>query len=397
MENADDEVNYSSTMATNSGSNSSGSTRKRGHQHHIRNSGTRRSNVPADEVIAALRSGDQLPVKQTYQRCDNDNSNYYDDQQPITTSSDIEMNLAVDNDNNNLITDSLLFNSKLVDNEDNDDDAAGRSTDKNQNKRPILDSSSSSSTKAKSINASLIDNSNANSRLDTRNDSIQLDDNGNSGNKVDNSTEAALKTLSSLRRSVQERLTNKRLSAASSLTSSALSSDIDMEDSAKDDQDDSVSSGGSSGQAKKSKNKRAGANSSKKSQKKTDADSSTTEKKEKRSRRTRESAPNEVRPPLEGADSVQWDEGGDTIDLENDPEAAEWAKLRCTSERTEVIAEREYRRQNRRCADYPGLAFGRSIFSSDTMMKLNIIRNELHNIMKTQLKRVRVCDFRAVE
>uniref|UniRef100_A0A182QGP9 Tropomyosin n=1 Tax=Anopheles farauti TaxID=69004 RepID=A0A182QGP9_9DIPT len=72
---------------------------------------------------------------------------------------------------------------------------------------------------------------------------------------------------------------------------------------------------------------------------------------------------------------------------ENDPDVAEWAKLRCTSERTEVIAEREHRRQ-KRCADYPGLAFGRSIFSSDTMMKFNIIRNELHNIMKTQLKRI---------
>uniref|UniRef100_A0A8W7P0T8 Uncharacterized protein n=1 Tax=Anopheles coluzzii TaxID=1518534 RepID=A0A8W7P0T8_ANOCL len=76
---------------------------------------------------------------------------------------------------------------------------------------------------------------------------------------------------------------------------------------------------------------------------------------------------------------------------ENDPDVAEWAKLRCTSERTEVIAEREHRRQ-KRCADYPGLAFGRSIFSSDTMMKFNIIRNELHNIMKTQLKRC-VCLF----
>lgn len=89
----------------------------------------------------------------------------------------------------------------------------------------------------------------------------------------------------------------------------------------------------------------------------------------------------EERPPIEGAAS-------DELDFENDPDAAEWAKLRCTSERTEVVAEREYRRQNRRCADYPGLAFGRSIFSSDTMMKFNIIRNELHNIMKTQLKRV---------
>uniref|UniRef100_A0A1B0D929 Tropomyosin n=1 Tax=Phlebotomus papatasi TaxID=29031 RepID=A0A1B0D929_PHLPP len=86
----------------------------------------------------------------------------------------------------------------------------------------------------------------------------------------------------------------------------------------------------------------------------------------------------------ESTPSVQIEEQ----DTENDPEAAEWAKLRCTSERTEVVAEREYRRQNRRCADYPGLAFGRSIFSSDTMMKFSIIRNELHNIMKTQLKRV---------
>lgn len=81
------------------------------------------------------------------------------------------------------------------------------------------------------------------------------------------------------------------------------------------------------------------------------------------------------------------DDDHNIFEIENDPEAAEWSKLRCTSERTEDVAEREHRRQ-RRCADYPGLAFGRSIFSSDTMMKFNIIRNELHNIMKTQLKRV---------
>lgn len=87
-------------------------------------------------------------------------------------------------------------------------------------------------------------------------------------------------------------------------------------------------------------------------------------------------------------DRQKMDSIGDEIfEIENDPEAAEWSKLRCTSERTEDVAEREHRRQ-RRCADYPGLAFGRSIFSSDTMMKFNIIRNELHNIMKTQLKRV---------
>lgn len=97
------------------------------------------------------------------------------------------------------------------------------------------------------------------------------------------------------------------------------------------------------------------------------------------------SIPKEERPPIEGAAS---DELQNEYFDENDPDAAEWCKLRCTSERTEVVAEREHRRQNRRCADYPGLAFGRSIFSSDTMMKFNIIRNELHNIMKTQLKRV---------
>lgn len=70
-----------------------------------------------------------------------------------------------------------------------------------------------------------------------------------------------------------------------------------------------------------------------------------------------------------------------------DPETEELSKLRCTSEMTEVVAERE-KRHNRRCADYPGLAFASSIFSSDTLMKFSIIRNELHNIMNSQLKRV---------
>lgn len=40
-------------------------------------------------------------------------------------------------------------------------------------------------------------------------------------------------------------------------------------------------------------------------------------------------------------------------DDDQDAETLELAKLRCTSERTEVIAEREIRRQ-KRCADYPG-------------------------------------------
>ncbi|XP_074110883.1 tropomyosin 1 isoform X2 [Cotesia typhae] len=71
---------------------------------------------------------------------------------------------------------------------------------------------------------------------------------------------------------------------------------------------------------------------------------------------------------------------------EEDPELVELAKLRCPSERTEVTAEREARRR-KRCADYPGLAFGSSIFSSDTMIKFSLIRNELQNIMGNQLKR----------
>lgn len=89
------------------------------------------------------------------------------------------------------------------------------------------------------------------------------------------------------------------------------------------------------------------------------------------------------RPAAEG--SSQSDQEAD-----EDPELEELARLRCTSERAEVVAEREARRRNRRCADYPGLAFGSSIFSSDTLMKFSIIRNELHNIMNTQLKRVGV-------
>lgn len=85
-------------------------------------------------------------------------------------------------------------------------------------------------------------------------------------------------------------------------------------------------------------------------------------------------------------------EGSSQSDIENeqgsilDPEIEELSKLRCTSEMTEVVAERE-KRKNWRCADYPGLDFG-SIFSSDTLFKFNIIKNELHNIKNTQLKRV---------
>jgi len=87
------------------------------------------------------------------------------------------------------------------------------------------------------------------------------------------------------------------------------------------------------------------------------------------------------------ADSVNGN-GGEKLcnitetSVDND-EIEELSKLRCASVATEVVAER-YRR---RCADYPGLAFGRSIFSSNTMMKFSVIKNELHNIMNVQLRR----------
>jgi len=71
-----------------------------------------------------------------------------------------------------------------------------------------------------------------------------------------------------------------------------------------------------------------------------------------------------------------------------------WAKLRCGSLSAEEVAERERKKAERqknrqnRCADYPGFAFGSAMFGSETTMKFNIIKNELQNIMRSQLKRV---------
>lgn len=86
---------------------------------------------------------------------------------------------------------------------------------------------------------------------------------------------------------------------------------------------------------------------------------------------------NNIRPEADGSEDL-------------DPEIEELSKLRCTSVSTEIIAEKELRRKKRqrRCADYPGLAFGSSLFSSDTMMRFSIIYNELHNTLISQLKRV---------
>jgi len=74
-------------------------------------------------------------------------------------------------------------------------------------------------------------------------------------------------------------------------------------------------------------------------------------------------------------------------------EDEEWSKLRCGSLCTEELARKEKQKEERRnrqnrCSDYPGFAFGSAMFGSDTTMKFNIIKNELHNIMRSQLKRV---------
>ena len=78
---------------------------------------------------------------------------------------------------------------------------------------------------------------------------------------------------------------------------------------------------------------------------------------------------------------------------EEDDSSEELSKLRCKSIQTEEIVSQKKEKQERekrrnRCADYPGFAFGSAMFGSDTTMKFNIIKNELHNIMKSQLRRV---------
>lgn len=73
------------------------------------------------------------------------------------------------------------------------------------------------------------------------------------------------------------------------------------------------------------------------------------------------------------------DDGSNENEKENQDD-----NLTCSSEPTEVISERE----KNRSIGYPGLAFGCSIFSSNTMMRFRLISNELHNIQNVQLKRV---------
>lgn len=293
-------------------------SRKRGHQHHNKFSGTRHSNVRAEEILAALRSGEQLQSNQHIAPSRCDEATVSDHTTPRTIRAD-------DSDNNNL----GVVHSSIVDR--------------------ILTRS----------NQSLDD---------------KYGDKGRTSNTLSNERNVNISKTSSSASGdwphAQERMLQQ-----------SHSGEISCDAKTRDDADDSISSGSSSSNKYNPKAKKSKRLAEPK-------ESSGTGSAGKRHSRHRKAFPSGERPPLEGADAANWHEVTDTADIENDPEAAEWSKLRCTSERMEVVAEREYRRQNRRCADYPGLAFGRSIFSSDTMMKLQLIRNELHNIMKSQLKRV---------
>lgn len=292
------------------------SSRKRGHQHHIRNEGTRRSHVPADEVIAALRAGNALTA----------NDDGFDSSEMSSSQySDIEMQSTIDGDNN-------ILSSEHTRIDDDDDDEFA----------------------------------------------MYDDDNGN--RDEDNNRNIKIYPTQSVTKKILADSTTERLNELNVTNDSGTSVPLRSGRTAQElnEMTDSMSSSSSSG-TKKLKTKRDGTKKSNKAAEKVSDPNAVKKEKRKRTKAT-PAPPKEERPPLEGA-------ADDSVDIENDPEVAEWSKLRCTSERTEVVAEREHRRKNR-CADYPGLAFGRSIFSSDTMMKLNIIRNELHNIMKTQLKRV---------
>lgn len=301
--------------------NVGGLGRRRGHQHHIRHDGSRTSNIEADEVLAALRRGDQMPITETFQQ-------YFEPSlhQDLDIDDNLDGESSIDSEKQ-----QLFYNDNKIDSCTTTDQNTNRNLGSNKNHGDCIQS-------------------NLSTTIQMHGKILIADDNED----VTPPTNLEL---------------NKAFSSDTQIT-------------LPDGSNNPINSS-KTDKSKTKRSKKGGAN-------QLDIESD----KETWRRKFRKSSPIEERPPLEGSDSDYWTENNST-DVENDPEAAEWLKLRCTSERTEVVAEREYRRQNRRCADYPGLAFGRSIFSSDTMMKLNIIRNELHNIMKTQLKRVRVMDVKA--
>ncbi|KXJ77173.1 hypothetical protein RP20_CCG008223 [Aedes albopictus] len=415
-----------SKMCENNPVPSGGSGRKRGHQHHPRFSGSRKSNVPAEDVIAALRGA-------------------FDCSGTITTTTTLTSggggSLSSSSSSSSLLIGNSIVNTDII--IDGDENA-------NPNEQNVTIGAGVEDEDKQTI-LMTIDADNDGVGVAEDDDDVVNNNSHNLGQDLNPEVELDQDISKSIIED-DERLTepsdeliNQQQSKNNSNSNSLVSSDIsnstasnvividDDEDddgggsaasgepSDDDDEDDdgggSAASGEpleiskleeppSSGQelvkqiskklkrSKKSPSSDDSSNASagrkksstgsKKSSKNSDGSSSTSNGSKQR-KKIRASTGDISKLERALGDGAPCEDG--TAADENDPDAAEWAKLRCTSERTEVIAEREHRRQ-KRCADYPGLAFGRSIFSSDTMMKFNIIRNELHNIMKTQLKRV---------
>ncbi|XP_058447240.1 uncharacterized protein LOC131427772 isoform X12 [Malaya genurostris] len=360
-----------------------GTGRKRGHQHHPRFGGNRKSAVPAEDVIAALRSafdnGGGLPLAVTTGGGSS-----------ISSSSSSSSLLT-----GTINTDIIIYNDENANPQRN----VNRAEEYKQTPM-IIDADTDECTV--SCNDDDVVNNNLGQDLNAEVDQFQ--------DPIESIAEVDERLSEPSDELIIQQQSNSNSLISSDISNSTAKNVIVIEDDEDDDGGGSAASGEplvikldevTSGQElvkqitkklKRSKkspssddsssasvSRKKSSSSSKKSSK------NTTDGKQRKKVRTAGSSEVQKvqRASGDGAPS-DGDSGLATDDI--DPDAAEWAKLRCTSERTEVIAEREHRRQ-KRCADYPGLAFGRSIFSSDTMMKFNIIRNELHNIMKTQLKR----------
>lgn len=315
--------------------------KRRGHQHHPRFVGTRRSNVPVEEILAALRRGDSVGELSNLSSSTTNNTTAGSSTADSTT---VTSELHTSGSTSTLDT---FSNFDDIDVDDPDDRYLSPT------ELPPHDSDST-----------ILKEFNRNSHLESGN--------GNHMNDV-NIKKTSL-NLPLLQSNVSNTATTTITANSNSPTPTDESSLID----------DVVKVPLSSNSTKCSKQQRSP---------KKDKIRSSDKKKLKKSKTKEQTeatlnTPQQERSEGDGAVATNTNNEINSPDNILDDDSSEWAKLRCTSERTEVVAEREIRRHKGRCADYPGLAFGRSIFSSDTMMKFNIIRNELHNIMNTQLKRV---------
>ncbi|XP_058117949.1 mediator of RNA polymerase II transcription subunit 1 isoform X6 [Anopheles ziemanni] len=376
----------------NSGPGPGTGGRKRGHQHHPRLGGTRQSTVPAEDVIAALRgafdggnnslsssslssSASSLIVAPVSATGNNNNPHDATDHATIAKKHPDEAELLDDYEAATTAAAAAdIVNSNI---ENNNITAIGRQwSDPSKEHTPepehdLLNNNRSSNRSSVSPKNVIVLNEEP--EVDAGSESIELKlDKITSGKEL---VQQINKKLKRSKKSPQSDDTPTTPSGGKKKSSSSSTTSTGKKSSSKSSS--STAAGTDGGKRKKSRTSAAAAAASA-------AAAAALEK-----RASGDGAPSDLDDVI-GLMGAEYGSGGvgdkEVLGDENDPDAAEWAKLRCTSERTEVIAEREHRRQ-KRCADYPGLAFGRSIFSSDTMMKFNIIRNELHNIMKTQLKR----------